>query len=173
MVLYPGSPEPLAWDETGQHAAAIIELDDGAPPQIQLVDVNERRYAEITVDCAGATSSADIERVLTQAISTVDGSREGLCLRAALRGRVEPDCRIDTAALCSPERGLTQLELRDETQPAFDIEMLAAQPTAIGAFVTSLQKQIQESQANQRPRLQLALDLGLRAMHGDDLANAS
>lgn len=173
IVLYPGSPEPLAWDETGQHAAAIIELDDGAPPQTQLIDINERRYAEITVDCGGATSSADIEQALTQAISTVDGPREGLCLRAVLRGRVEPDCRIDVSALCDPERGLTQLELRNETQPAFDIEMLAEQPTAIGAFVTSLQKQIEESEQDQRPLLQLALDLGLRAMHGDDLANAS
>jgi DNA repair protein SbcD/Mre11 len=173
IVLYPGSPEPLAWHETGRHTAAIIELEDGAPPEIQLVEMNERRYAEITVDCAGATSSADIERALAQAISAVDNAREGLCLRAVLRGRVEPDCRIDTAALCHPERGLTQLELRDETQPAFDIEMLAAQPTAIGAFVTSLQRQIQESEADQRPHLQLALDLGLRAMHGDELANAS
>ncbi len=173
IVLYPGSPEPLAWDETGQHAAAIIELDDGAPPQTQLIDINERRYAEITVDCGGATSSADVEQALAQAISTIDGSREGLCLRAALRGRVEPDCRIDTAALCDPERGLTQLELRDETQPAFDIEMLAGQPTAMGAFVTSLQQQIHDSEQDQHPRLQLALELGLRAMHGDDLANAS
>jgi DNA repair protein SbcD/Mre11 len=173
IVLYPGSPEPLAWDEAGQHAAAIIELDDGAAPQIQLIDVNERRYVEIRVDCAGATSSADIEQALTQAIATFAGSREGLCLRAVLHGRVEPDCRIDTAALRDPDRGLTQLELRDETQTAFDIEMLAEQPTAIGAFVTSLQKQIQDSEDAQQPRLQLALDLGLRAMHGDDLTNAS
>lgn len=173
IVLYPGSPEPLAWDETGQHAAALIELDEGAPPEIQLIDVSHRRYAEITVDCDGASSSADVERALTQAISTLAGGREGLCLRAVLRGRVEPDCRIDLAALCEPERGLAQLELRDETQAAFDIEMLAGQPTALGAFVTDLRKQIEESDDDQQPRLELALDLGLRAMHGDDLANAS
>jgi len=173
IVLYPGSPEPLAWDETGKHAAAIVELDDEAAPQIQLIDINQRRYAEIPVDCAGATSSADVEQALIQAISTIDGSHEGLCLRALLRGRIEPDCRIDIAALCDGERGLAQLELRDETQPAFDIEMLAGQATAIGAFVTSLQQQIKDSEQDQQRCLQLALDLGLRAMHGDDLANAS
>jgi DNA repair exonuclease SbcCD nuclease subunit len=173
IVLYPGSPEPLAWDEAGPHAAAIVDLKDGAAPQIQLIGVNERRYAEIRVDCTGAISSADVEQALTQAISTVAGPYEGLCLRVVLHGRVESDCHIDTVALMGSGRGLTQLELRDETQTAFDIEMLAGQPTAIGAFVTSLRKQIQGSEQDQQPRLQLALDLGLRAMHGDDLTNAS
>jgi DNA repair protein SbcD/Mre11 len=173
IVLYPGSPEPLAWDENGQHAAAIVQLDTGAPPRIQLIDTNRRRYAEIVIDCGGARSSADVEQALDQAISMVQGGHLGLCLRAVLRGRIELECQIDLAALAEPDRGLTQLELRNETQAAFDIEMLAGQPTAIGAFVKDLRTQIGDCETDERRCLELALDLGLRAMHGDDLANAS
>jgi DNA repair exonuclease SbcCD nuclease subunit len=175
IVVYPGSPEPLAWDETGRHTAAIIELAPGAPPRVELIDVNRRRYAEAVVDCDGASSSADIEQALYDAIkqSAADGGRTGLCLRATLRGRIQPDCRVDVEGLAAAGENLALLDLRDETQPAFDLDVLAAQPTALGAFVRDLRDRIDGSNDVERRRPELALDLGLRAMHGDDLADAS
>ena len=217
IVVYPGSPEPLAWDETGRHTVALVELPYGAPPRVELLDVNRRYCAEAVVDCEGAHSSAEIERALREAIAHAaerakppgfaDGPKlDGLCLRAVLRGRIAPDCRVDledlaaavrrpapttakpaaaaeneispsaSAATSSP--GLALLDLRDETQPAFDLDALASQPTALGAFVCALRERIAACSAEhddpqQRTRLELALDLGLRAMHGDDLAHAT
>ncbi len=177
LVVYPGSPEPLAWDETGRHAIAIVELAPGMEPGVQLIDVNQRRYAEAIVDSEGASSSADLERALNSAISEAaeDDGREGLCLRALLRGRIEPECRVDIGDLAAMGRDLALLELRNETQPAFDLDLLAAQPTALGAFVCELRTRIDGcySSGAERQRLEMALDLGLRAMHGDDLAYAS
>jgi len=193
LVVYPGSPEPLAWDETGRHAVALVELVPGAPPRVELIDVNRRRCAQTLVDCEGAASSADIERALRAAIveaaagAAADGARAGLCLQAALRGRIEPGCRIDIEDLAAAAGGgeLALLQLRDETQPAFDLDALAEQPTALGAFVRELRERIDAcdpggrdsadgdpGEEAQRRRLELALDLGLRAMHGDDLAHA-
>jgi exonuclease SbcD len=203
IVVYPGSPEPLAWDESGRHTAAIVELSHRAPPHVELIDVNRRRYAQAVVDCDGARSSAEVEQALRRAIAhaAADGrdpdrapdpggralggrapnagapgpAREGLCLRAVLRGRVDPECRIDLADLAAARGELALLELRDETQPAFDLDALAAQPTALGMFVCDLRERIARSDADeaQRRRLELALDLGLRAMHGEDLARAA
>jgi DNA repair protein SbcD/Mre11 len=175
VVVYPGSPEPLAWDETGRHAVAIVELMVGATPRVELLDVNRRRYAEVVVDCAGASSSADVAQALGNAIeqAAADGGSGGLCLRALLRGRVEPNCRIDLGDLGAAGEHLALLDLRDETQPAFDLDALAAQPTALGMFVCELRKRIDGCEDGERRRLELALDLGLRAMHGDDLAYAS
>jgi len=175
VVVYPGSPEPLAWDETGRHTAAIVELAAGAPPHVELIDVNHRRYAEAVVDCDGASSSADIERALHDAIqqAAADGGHGGLCLRAVLRGRIQPNCRVDVEGLAAAGKDLALLDLQDETQPAFDLDVLAAQPTALGAFVRDLHDRIDGCDNLERRRLELALDLGLRAMHGDDLADAS
>ncbi len=57
LVLYPGSPEPLAWDETGRHCVAVVELVPGRQPGVDLVDFNRRRYAVRNVNCEGARSS--------------------------------------------------------------------------------------------------------------------
>ena len=228
VVVYPGSPEPLAWDETGRHAVAIVELPPAGPPRVELVDVNRRRYSEVVVDCHGAASSADLEgalhgalaRALGRAAAAPDGAQTGprpesaqagprpegaqvspppdgarttlppgaessgatLCLRAALRGRIAPDCRVDLEHLRATgiREGageLAMIDLRDETQPAFDLDALAAQPTALGAFVCELRERIEScdshdpSEAWERARLELALDLGLRAMYGDELAH--
>lgn len=176
IVVYPGSPEPLAWSETGRHTAAIVELAPTAPPRVQLIDVNRRRYAEVTVDCDGAASSAEVERALRAAIAhATTGGAQGLCLRAVLRGRVDPECRIDLAELAVARGDLALLQLRDETQPAFDLDALATQPTALGAFVRDLRERIARCEADhpQRRRLERALDLGLRAMHREDLARAA
>ncbi|MGH2855566.1 MAG: metallophosphoesterase [Solirubrobacteraceae bacterium] len=168
---------PLSvWGETGRHTVAVVELAPGAPPRVELHDVNRRRYAETVVDCEGATSSAEVERALRGALAeaAADGGREGLCLRAVLRGRVAPECRIAVGELAAAGAGLTLLDLRDATQPAFDLELLATQPTAIGLFVRDLRERIARCDADaQRRRLELALDLGLRAMHGEDLARAA
>jgi exonuclease SbcD len=173
-IVYPGSPEPVAWDETGRHTAAIVEVAFGATPYVELLDVNTRRYCETTVDCEGAQSSADIERAVSEAVvrATANHGRDGLCLRAVLCGRIDPSCSVDAKALSRLGDGLTLLEVRDETRPAFDLDALAAQSTAVGEFVRDLTNQISECTDSERQELELALFLGLRAMHGDDLANA-
>jgi DNA repair protein SbcD/Mre11 len=198
LVLYPGSPEPLAWDETGRHAVALVELDPGAPPEIELIDVNTTRTAQIEVECDGAASSADIERALSAAIqregaSAPDRSRpdrtsegtapnrsarlERLWIRAMLRGRIASDCRLEVSDLTSAAGGgVGFLELHDHTSRAFETEILGAQESVLGRFVTELRAQIDEcgpSEHERRARLELALELGLRAMHGDDLELAS
>lgn len=177
VVVYPGSPEPLAWDETGRHAVALVEFNVGTSPRVQLLDVNTRRYAQTVVDCDGAHSSADVKRALSDAVSVAaaDGGPEGLCLRAILRGRLDPACRIDARELAATNPGLTLLDLRNETQPAFDLDALSGGPTALSSFVRDLRGRIEECDADdaQRQRLELALDLGLRAMHGDDLEYAT
>jgi exonuclease SbcD len=202
IVVYPGSPEPLAWDETGRHTAALVELAPGcAPPTVELIDVNRRRCAETVVACGGARSSADVERALHVAVADAagrppinadavgnpatgahatqragTGAGAGLCLRAVLRGRVDPECRIDVEELAAATgAGIELLEVRDETEAAFDHDLLAAQPTAVGLFVRDLRARIDHCDADepQRQRLELALELGLRAMHGDALAHAA
>jgi hypothetical protein len=176
IIVYPGSPEPLAWDETGRHTVALVHLAVDAEPQVELIDVNQRRCAQVNVDCEDAASSADVARALQHAVDDAAGEtgREGLCLRAVLSGRVQPGCQIDPEDLAAAHGDLAMLDIRNETQHSFDLEMLARQSTALGTFVRDLQARIADEDIEEatRRRLELALDLGLRAMHGDELANA-
>ncbi len=174
IVLYPGSPEPLAWDETGRHSVAVVELFPGGQPSVDLVDFNHRRYAVRNVDCEGARSSADVERALDDAVADATTEfGEGLCLRALLQGRVEVGCEIDLNALRTRSGGLLMLELRDDTRPAFDLDALADGHTALATFVRDMNARLDASEPQEREPLELALELGLRAMHGDPLGHAS
>ena len=175
MVVYPGSPEPLAWDETGRHALALVGIEREAAPRVELIDVNSRGVGRIEVDCEGACSSADLERALGSALEGVLRAREArplrLSLRAVLLGRIAPDCDVDLERLASIEHGLELLELHDRTSPSFDLDALAAQTSALGAFVRGLRARIEATSpsGDSRRTLELALEMGLKAMHGDRL----
>jgi exonuclease SbcD len=167
IVVYPGSPEPLGWGEMGEHTVALVDLGDGAP-HVKLVDVATRRYVNRTVPCDDADSSAEVER---RFMSTVDelGDLEGMCLRARLTGRVAEGCALDPDALRSAGigRGLTMLDIRDETAVAFDLDALAAGAGASAVFVRRMRGRLMQEPEDQA--LPLALELGLRALHGDRL----
>lgn len=170
-IVYPGSPEPLGWGEQGRHCVAVVDVQADHPPAVELVDVNLRRYAEADVRCDDARSSADLERAVLAAADGLDA--EGLCLRLTLRGRVEPTCAVDVDALRARVGGaLTLLQIVDRTTRSFDLDALAQQPTAAGRFVATLRDRIADADARERATLELALDLGLRAMHDEELHDA-
>ena len=166
-VVYPGSPEPLGWSETGRHAIALVELD-GRQPVVESVDVATRCYAERDVPCDGAESSADVER---RVLTTLDEfeTLDGVCLRVRLTGRVVEGCAVDHEALRASalERGLTMLVVDDQTAVAFDLDALAAGNSVSAVFVRRMKELL-----NERPgdaALELALQLGLRALHGEEV----
>lgn len=165
VAVYPGSPEPLGWGETGRHCYAVVECLRGAPT-VQLVDVNERSYEERPVDCDGAMSSAEVETRVAHVLA--DGASARLCLKLLLSGRVEPACEIDTRAL--RERFASRyaaLRVEDRTEAAFDYAALAERKTADGLFVRTLQQRIEEAPDEEtKETLRLALEAGLRALHG-------
>jgi exonuclease SbcD len=164
-VVYPGSPEPLGWAEQGRHAYAVITLGRG-DPEVELVDVNLRRYEERRVDCDGAASSAAVIERLGSALADADPG--SLCLRVQLVGQVGPECQIDPEALCLLHRDrYAALVIRDATSPEYDRDALARQPTALGHFVRSLSERIATAgDPAERDVLELALTGGLRALHG-------
>lgn len=164
-VIYPGSPEPLSWGETGRHCYAVVECLGNAPT-VELVDVNERSYEELCVNCDGATSSAEIEARVAQLLADI--APERLCLKLILSGRSEPDCEVDTRAL--HERfasAYAALRVEDRTEASFDYASFAELRTADGLFVRTLQRRIEEaSDDEEKETLRLALEAGLRALRG-------
>jgi DNA repair exonuclease SbcCD nuclease subunit len=172
-VVYPGSLEPLTWDETGSHGVAIVQISLERPPDVELRELNRRRYAERSVNCDGAQSSADVQSALDEAIAlALVELGEGLCLRISLEGRIAVDCEIDLPALSRRGSALAMLEIRDQTKPAFDLDALAEGHTALATFVEDMRARLAAAQPGEHETLTTALELGLRAMHGDWLPHA-
>jgi hypothetical protein len=95
--------------------------------------------------------------------------RSGLCLQVDLIGRLAPGCAVDTTALrqLGARYGLTSLDVRDRTNVAFDLDALVAGGGVTGAFVERLRRRLPED--DDRPAAELALQLGLRALAGEQL----
>ena len=161
-VVYPGSPEPLGWAETGRHCVALVDVSGEV--EVELIDVNQRRYERRDVDCSGCTSSAEIEDRLASALTDADAER--VFLRVRLTGEVDPDCVIDprTVARNAASRyGLVIVE--DATEPILDIESRAERKGLDGVFARRLLTKLEASTDDrERARLELALQAGLRAL---------
>jgi hypothetical protein len=89
-------------------------------------------------------------------------------LRLDLKGLIASDCNVDTQALEEMCRGdYAALQIRDHTFPEYDLRALERQNTATGHFVRSLQARINETiEPGERSALELAVRLGLHALHG-------
>lgn len=165
LVVYPGSPEPLSWGEIGRHSVALIEMANGSA-KATLLDINRRRYVTRDVDCDDALSSAVVEQRVRTALTDFDPT--SVYLRLTLRGQIASDCDLDTTVLEEICRGeYAALQIRDHTFPEYDLSAFELQSTATGHFVRTLRARIQDtSDISERERLELALRLGLHALHG-------
>jgi DNA repair exonuclease SbcCD nuclease subunit len=166
-VVYPGSPEPLGWSETGDHCYGLIDVTEGSV-QTELIAINTRRYEERDVDCAGCGSSAEVDRVLSEDLGDEEADR--IFLRVRLVGEIEPDCSVDRRALVE-KHGVRYagLEIKNETRAGYDLETIASQPTAKGGFVRKLQERIADAADDrERETLKLALEAGLRSLDGSE-----
>ena len=163
-VVYPGSPEPLGWGETGDHCVAVIDVADSI--EVELVPVNEHRYEEATVDCAGCESSAEIEERLHAGIAGKRG--EDVHLRVTLEGEIDEHCVVAPSLLAdAPSEGFAELIVSDSTHPAFDLDHLERQETVRGLFVADLRERVRSTgDERERERLERALHAGLRALAG-------
>ena len=159
-LTYPGSPEPLGWNETGRHCTALVTIDDDGAVEVLLEDVNQRQFAQETIDVTGMTS---LDHVRDAVLAIREGKHlEGAVIRATLVGERARALTLDPQTLsteCSD--GFAYLEFRDQSRVSHDLEGAAQEFTSRGEMVRKLvdhgQGSHQEEQAVDRA-LQLALD---------------
>jgi exonuclease SbcD len=163
IACYPGSPEPLTAGERGVHAVQILELDESGIHRA-LEPIARMSFEELEIDVSGAASAAELETRLATEITPHRGA--GRTLTVTMLGEIDPVCEVRTAELARRlGDGLAALAIRDETQPAIDLEALAEQPTVEGRFA----QRMLSCAAAEPGRSDLYLDAaraGLRALAG-------
>ena len=159
-MTYPGSPEPLGWNETGRHCTALVTIEDDGAVHVLLEDVNQRQFAQETIDITGMTSP---DQVRDAVFAIREGKHlEGAVIRATLVGERARSLNIDPQALsteCSD--GFAYLEFRDQSRVSHDLEAATREFTSRGEMVRKLVDHKQESRQEEQTvgrALQLALD---------------
>lgn len=168
-VVYPGSPEPLGWGETGRHCVAIIDtIAAGTSPQVEFVDINQRRYAALAIDCSGCESSAEVgDAIHAQTDAIAEPQR--VCLKLELTGRVGTAVDVQTNSVrMELASRFDVIRVVNNLTRAWDLDTLAQQPTADGRFVATLVERLRETDdAREQKVIELALEAGLSAMRGN------
>lgn len=169
-VVYPGSPEPLGWGETGRHSVAIIEMNEEI--EVDLVEVNSHHYVRVAIDCTSCRSSDEIAKRIEDGLDPhADPTSH---LRVTLTGDIEPACEVPLDVLAETRKeGFAELRLVDETTPGYDLEHIAVQETIQGIFVRGLNEQVAAApDEGERQVLERAIVAGLRALEGrEDVVN--
>ena len=159
-VTYPGSPEPLGWAESGRHCTALVTIEDGGAPRVELDDVNARQFAQETIDITGMTSPDHVR----EAVMAVRGGKhlDGAVIRTTLVGERSRSLTLDPQALskeCSD--GFAYLEVSDRSRVSHDLDAAAQEFTSRGEMVRKLVDHKPESRQDENTvgrALQLALD---------------
>jgi len=174
-LVYPGSPEPLAFDETGPRGPVLVEVETDGEVRCTALDTNQWHAGSVSCDLGGAsTVTAAVDRVSAEVLTATAGwPLERATLRVDLVGSVAPGLAIDLFDIESAVRettGVTALRVRDLTQPAADLEALAEESSTRGSFVRAATEALAAAGSQEeRAVLQDALRYGLEAFAGSEV----
>jgi hypothetical protein len=171
-LLYPGSPEPLTFDEDGERGPVVVDIGDNGSIHCQALSLNTWQARNLDCNLAGVTSFAGVvDRVRDEAsVAAASGNPECLMLRITLRGEIPAEVAIDNPALENAVLEASRVavvRVRDLTDAAIDAAALAADPTTRGAFTRDVLAAIAEAgDDEERALLNDAMRYGLQALGG-------
>lgn len=154
LRLVPGIPQGRGWDETGERFVYLIEINDGSITA-EPCRVAEKLYLELEVDLTGCADGGEILSIMERVEIP-----EGAEVRLILIG--QPEESPQAAARLYTER--TGREVKDKTDFFSSLELLREQNTLQGAFVRHAMAEIEVADPADRPHLEAALRLGLKAL---------
>lgn len=169
LYSYPGSPEPLGFDEEGRHYIVLIELTE---TQIspQLIPINAVNYRKVEVDVSNALSGEDIGQFIR---SKSEEEYLGDCLvRVVLKGDLHPDVDLNKEAIIRSCHEYFQfLDIENRTSPAYEFDVIKDETTVRGAFVRRMMKRLEQCVTEEeKDKVQRAIIYGLRALDGREIS---
>jgi DNA repair exonuclease SbcCD nuclease subunit len=172
-LLYPGSPEPLTFDEDGERGPVLVTVDERGTVEYEPLALNTWWATTVRCDLEGARSFGSVlERAGAAARSAAAaGTPERGMVRLDLHGELLPEVTLDLPSIEVQAReaaGLASVQVRDLTDPALDLAAAAADPTARGAFTRQVLASLDAAAADpvEHAVLADALRYGLQALGG-------
>ncbi len=172
-LLYPGTPEPLSFDDEGGRGPVIVEISERGEVEYEPLALNAWWAVTVACDLEGATSFSSVsDRACSTARSAAAaGPPERGMVRIELTGELSPEITLDLPSLevlAREATGLAAVQVRDRSQPALDLAAALADPTARGAFTREVIAALHaaEGDPGEESLLADALRYGLQALGG-------
>jgi DNA repair protein SbcD/Mre11 len=172
-LLYPGSPEPLTFDESEPRGAVLVEVaGDGSVSYEPLVD-NRWHARTALADVSQARSLADVVDAACAAAAVACGGLDPdrTMLRVDLVGEIDHTVSTDTFTVETSVRdgcGAAAVRARDLTTPALDLASISGDGVR-SAFARAVAGAAATADDGERGVLDDALRYGLQALGGAEI----
>jgi DNA repair protein SbcD/Mre11 len=169
IVCYPGSPEPLAFDEVNAHSIVLAEWDDKSW-EIEHADISQWQVRTWQLDAAAYGSQEQLIAAIRELHAADDANRPTVA-RVLLTGQPASGLTYDPEEIARALAGdLPGLQVDDQTTGALDLDTFKTELTIRGSFVRRGLHQLEAARhaddAGAQTLAGLALRHGLRALEG-------
>jgi DNA repair exonuclease SbcCD nuclease subunit len=167
-AAYPGSPEPLAKRNTGDHGAFVVSIDpESRTTTVEKVMTQQRHYHTVELNLSGHDDEASIEAAARQLL--MDDTYENDLVEMVLKGRLSRGISVQSAILQEMAEKIFSLSIKDESISDYDIESIAREDNARGKFCAMMQKMINDADEEDKRVYHEGLILGLAAFDGVEI----
>jgi exonuclease SbcD len=167
-IYNPGSPEPLGFDEPGEHGffTGSIKKPVGlnSDLEIKFVKSNRKTYMNVAINIDGCSTDEQVINKIERAVQ-LDNMERGL-FSITLRGYIDNEFKIDLRHIQSYfEDKVFFIKIKDETYPDYDFEEITREPGLKGLFVKKMVCLIDSTEdSHQKEVLTKSLYYGLEAL---------
>lgn len=169
---YSGSPEPLGFDEPGEHGVNVLRISKQGC-EMDFAEIARRMYVSETVDITETSTQDEIaERIQAVLLEKYGEYWYENFYRIQLTGSLPAGFVPSTPAVSARlNRQVYYISLEDRTKVEADIELLSREKSLRGAFVRGIlaQKEVFLKSGDEAglSRCEDALNIGLRAFEGE------
>ena len=166
-IYNPGSPEPLGFDEEGDHGVFITTIEKNVEEseiQVAFKAMNQRCFVNLDVQVGGCLTNEQVAFRVTAAMEALAG-REDL-YRITLQGYLSKEFRIDTGIVADLLKDrASYIRIADHTTPDYDFEQVASEPGLRGLFVKKMLERAEKATGDKERQLVMqALYYGMEAI---------
>ena len=166
-IYNPGSPEPLGFDEEGEHGVFITEIEKlpgkDSTVRAEFRRLNQRFFINLEVQAGGCLSDEQVAQRAADAMAR--GSHEDL-YRITLHGYINRDYKISTSYIeeCLKAKAF-YIRLIDQTEPDYDFGLISREQGLRGLFAKKmLERAARAVDEEERRLIMQALYYGMEAI---------
>jgi len=172
-LLYPGTPEPLSFDDEGGRGPVLVDVAGNGDVAFTAQDIN--RWSVATIHCETdecGSFEAVVEEVTLACASMAHADPGRSMVRVDLVGTIDPAVSVDayTVEVAVRERlDLAAVKVRDLTTPRIDLESAMTEESTRGAFIRAANAAAERLEGDDAAILDDALRYGLMALSGAEI----
>lgn len=165
IAAYPGSPEPLWFDELGKHGIILGDIKK-QQNDISMLPISKRQYFKLNIDISCCKNLQEVQQNIEDEI--FDKNPEKNLFSIILTGYYSWKLGESIEFLENQCKNLAYyIEIQDNTERVYDLDSFITENTLLSSYILEIQNKLEkEKDIKQRNILRKALEIGIHALRG-------